>query len=514
MLYLRDAVSPLSGGFDIIHRITLILGTCVVLYAFHIVVQGIINVYFHPLSHVPGPKLWIAFPFVRFVTAMRGTMDEHIRYWHGFYPIIRISPNELSFTSAEAWIDIHGPRNNPELPRDLSFNPGPANDIIRADTTEHSRFRKALSYGFSDRGLRAQEDLIRGYVDLLMTKLRDAAEASAPCDLVLWFNYLTFDIIGDLAYGQSFNCLKSGVMHEYIANLLKIIPTRPIVNGAAEFPVLAFLLKHILMSKRVTETRQRTIDFAISTINKRLNDGSKQGRADFVDAMSRNKDTPEGFTELEMASNALIILAAGSETTATLLAGATYFLLRNPHALARATNEVRTAFQTQDDITIATTASKIPYTLACIEETFRIYPPVANSNPRVTVRPSTTIAGLALPAGTKVGVHHSAAYWSPRNFTRPRDFLPERWLKENQREGAEFAHDNRAALQPFNMGPRNCIGQNLAWAEIRLVLARLLWGFDLSFADEAATRDWEVQKSYTVWIKKPLPVMFRARDDL
>jgi cytochrome P450 len=65
-----------------------------------------------------------------------------------------------------------------------------------------------------------------------------------------------------------------------------------------------------------------------------------------------------------------------------------------------------------------------------------------------------------------------------------------------------FHNDSRAVLQPFSVGPRNCIGRNLAYNEMRLILARVLWNFDLELCDES--RDWNEQKSFLLWEKPAL----------
>jgi averantin hydroxylase len=101
-----------------------------------------------------------------------------------------------------------------------------------------------------------------------------------------------------------------------------------------------------------------------------------------------------------------------------------------------------------------------------------------------------------------------ATHRSPQNFHRPDDFLPERFLPaDDPAYSVEFANDDRAALQPFALGPRNCIGRNLAYTEMRLVLVRMLWRFDLELADPSS--DWLDQKVTILWIKTPLWVRLR-----
>jgi len=88
------------------------------------------------------------------------------------------------------------------------------------------------------------------------------------------------------------------------------------------------------------------------------------------------------------------------------------------------------------------------------------------------------------------------------NFHRPEEFLPQRWLGD-----VEFADDNRAVFQPFSVGPRNCVGRNLAYAEMRLILAKVLYNFDLDL--DVKTGQWMDQKVYTLWEKKPLWVKLK-----
>lgn len=94
--------------------------------------------------------------------------------------------------------------------------------------------------------------------------------------------------------------------------------------------------------------------------------------------------------------NASVFIVAGSETTATVLSGVTFLLLSQPDKLARATNEVRNAFESEDDITMAK-ASQLDYMLACLEETLRLYPPVPIGMPRIAPKGGRIISGSYVP---------------------------------------------------------------------------------------------------------------------
>ena len=182
------------------------------------------------------------------------------------------------------------------------------------------------------------------------------------------------------------------------------------------------------------------------------------------------------MTREEIISNSGVLLVAGSETTATLLSGATYYLLSNPIVIKKLQAEVRDDFQSEDEITPLSVRSpgKLPYMEAVLTESLRMYPPIPASLPRITGSTGDIIDGHFVPANviasmtcrtiqfplscwqTCGGVHQSATYQSSANFTNPKSFSPERWLQEVPKP---YRNDRKDALQPFSVGPRNCIGK-------------------------------------------------------
>jgi len=100
----------------------------------------------------------------------------------------------------------------------------------------------------------------------------------------------------------------------------------------------------------------------------------------------------------------------------------------------------------------------------------------------------------------RVGTSHLGTYFAPYNFTNPREFIPERHLEKTN---PMFKNDNYAAYQPWSVGVRNCIGRNLAYAELRLILAKMLWHYDISL-DSEKTGDFLDQKIWSIWAKREL----------
>ena len=152
-------------------------------------------------------------------------------------------------------------------------------------------------------------------------------------------------------------------------------------------------------------------------------------------------------------SNSMILIIGGSETTATLLSGVTYLLLTNPHTLATLTEEVRSTFESEDEIDI-TSVGRLTYMLACLNEALRMYPPVPIGLPRIVPKGGASVADRYVPQDTTVAIFQWATYHNKDNFEDPFNYHPERFLGD-----PKFAGDRRDAFQPFHMGSRNCLGK-------------------------------------------------------
>ncbi|KAI4267284.1 MAG: hypothetical protein L6R38_008321, partial [Xanthoria sp. 2 TBL-2021] len=110
------------------------------------------------------------------------------------------------------------------------------------------------------------------------------------------------------------------------------------------------------------------------------------------------------MTREEIISTSGVLLIGGSETTATLLSGATYHLLTNPDILAKLQAEVRGAFQDESDMTLNSLAKHdlLPYLEAVLTESLRMYPPVPANLPRMTGPEGDVIDGYFVPANVRV----------------------------------------------------------------------------------------------------------------
>ena len=101
-----------------------------------------------------------------------------------------------------------------------------------------------------------------------------------------------------------------------------------------------------------------------------------------------------------------------------------------------------------------------------------------------------------------VAVYQYPTNRSKLNFRDPDTFTPERFFSPT-------THD-LSAFQPFHLGRHSCIGQSLAYAEMRLIIARLIYAFNIRLADPKDILDWGTQKTFLMWEKEPLTVLIEG----
>lgn len=185
-------------------------------------------------------------------------------------------------------------------------------------------------------------------------------------------------------------------------------------------------------------------------------------------------------------------LFAGHDTSSSTLCYCYHLLSIHPHVRDRVVEEHnrilgpdvgQAASRISDQPQLL---NQLPYTFAVIKETLRLYPPASstrNGEPGFLV---TAPGGRQCPTeGFMVWSNHAAIHRNPDFWPQPDDFLPERWLVEKHLSPAV-----KGAWRPFEHGPRNCIGQELATLEIRLILALTLREFKI----ESAYDEWDKVK--------------------
>lgn len=319
-------------------------------------------------------------------------------------PVVRIAPNELSYTNADAIKTIYGHHNATtegftEFDKDkddYQANLAGVRNILAAYAPDHSRFRRLFSHSFSEKGMRELQPRIQDYVERLIQGLKETTTKNDYTDIMTWYNWTTFDMIGDLSFGESFHCLEKKTTNHWIAALFGSVKIVAWLSTIKRYK-LDFILPY-LTPEKLTQLRWRNLRENERLIEKRISEGTERG--DFWDKVIEKSDFEKGtgMTKPEMVANSGILVLGGSETTATLLSGVTFLLLKHPDVMKKLNDEVRGAFKHEDEIDLIS-VNKLEYMLAVLDEAMRVYPPVPNGGNRVVPDCGAMVSGKWVTGG-------------------------------------------------------------------------------------------------------------------
>ncbi|OLL25306.1 Isotrichodermin C-15 hydroxylase [Neolecta irregularis DAH-3] len=283
-----------------------------------------------------------------------------------------------------------------------------------------------------------------------------------------WIPFMTFDIVGDFCFGKSFGLLEVGV----VKPLMGCIERNTYFNGMLlSCPGLLPLLR--LSPHHLKKARTQLGEQSVSKVKKRM--ANQSDRKDFLYYLTdpeKLKRAARGVRDQLYATCAFLIVAGG-DTISIVLNGAIYLLATHHDVLEKLHRELIERFpDPKCEIEHHKTVS-LTYLNAVIEESMRLYPAGLGPLPRVSSQ-ENVVAGQKIPANCIVSVAPYAISRDTRYFTRPENFIPERWIDPG------FERDQtlgKLAFQPFSLGPRGCLGRNMAYMELRLFLAHFVLQF-------------------------------------
>lgn len=259
----------------------------------YVLQQIIYNLYFHPLARFPGPFLHCVSRLTYFYKHVNGTLPFDLLDMHRKYGnIVRVAPDELSLSHPDAWNDVMGHKTGTEelMKAEWFYRPieeMPRN-IVSENRVQHGMLRRTLAHGFSDKGMREQEPIISGYVDLLIRKLRErSGKGKAPVIISDWYNFCTFDVIGDLAFGESFGCLESSDYHVWIKGIFAGGRIGTILQALSFVPRLKRGLMN-LVPKKLRDEQEMHKQLTKAKMMRRIESGGD--RPDLIGGLLKKKD--------------------------------------------------------------------------------------------------------------------------------------------------------------------------------------------------------------------------------
>lgn len=373
------------------------------------------------------------------------------------------------------------------------------------DRAEHSRKRKIVSHTFSVKSISQFEPYIHGNLELFVRQWDDLVSRgvsnpaekgrkAAHIDCLKWFNYLAFDVIGDLAFGAPFGMLRSGAdiaevrsspdADPVYAPAIEILNRRGEVSAALGcLPALksyAGWIPDPFFSQGLSAV-QSLAGIAIARVKGRLDNPPPVERKDLLARLMEGRDDKgEPLGREELTAEALTQLIAGSDTTSNSSCALLYHVARTPGCLDRLQAELDAAIPAEVDVPTYDMVKDLPYLQDVINETLRYHSTSGIGLPRQIPADSPQgvhILGHYFPPGTVLSVpsytmHHSREIWGDDAD----DFRPDRWRALTPRQ--------KNAFIPFSYGPRACVGRNVAEMEMKLIVATWARRYDVFLRQE------------------------------
>lgn len=189
----------------------------------------------------------------------------------------------------------------------------------------------------------------------------------------------------------------------------------------------------------------------------------------------------------------------GYDSTHTTISGLFYYLLHQPDLYRKLQAQLHQEYPSTRDIDCNSLARQ-QLLNGCINEALRLVPAInGHGSHRVAAR-GTTVDGVFVPRGTLVSADCYTMQRDPASWALPGEFRPERWSGGPGPGPGTTAYDKdaRGMWRPFLVGPRVCIGREMALQSLRLAVARVVHAFDVTLVN--TDFDWDRDAgSHFVW---------------
>ena len=211
-----------------------------------------------------------------------------------------------------------------------------------------------------------------------------------------WFNYLSFDLTGQVTFSESFGCLDNDRYHHWADALQKWFKVLALNATVRFFPILQPLISHLLPTS-LWAKRQDHLSQVQQVVHTRFEHGRNTDQTDLLAWASKEKGNHD-LSDEEVEALMSVTILAGSEATATSLSSIAHHLLQAPTDLSRLTSEIRTAFSKESEMTMENVA-RLPYLNAVINESLRLGSSIPGLLTRIVPAPGAWVCGYWLPTG-------------------------------------------------------------------------------------------------------------------
>jgi cytochrome P450 len=399
-------------------------------------------------------------------------------------PIIRINPYELHVRDPDFYDVLYsGPgqkRHKWWWSVEMFGNSTSMFGTVSHDL--HRLRRNALNPFFSKQAITRMEPLIRELLEKLCKRFEGFRETGEPVDTLKAYAALTTEIITRYSFDTSYGCIEDPDWKWEWPEAMVESTKGAHLNKQFKWVFPAMQATPEWIVKRVNPPVMNLINF-------------QKDLARQISGLMENKASPNTktlpshrtiFDELinsellpahektlpRLVDEGQTMIAAGQETTSFFLKTTTYHILANKNIYKKLKAELKQAIPDGSAIPPLARLEELPYLRAVVQEGHRFSHGVVGRLERISPDKPLQYRDWVIPPGTPIAMTSLLQHRDPSKFPDPLIFSPERWLNPGSERLERY-------LVPFSKGTRQCMGINLATAEIYLTLAMVFRRFDL-----------------------------------
>uniref|UniRef100_A0A0D9XLI5 Cytochrome P450 n=1 Tax=Leersia perrieri TaxID=77586 RepID=A0A0D9XLI5_9ORYZ len=341
---------------------------------------------------------------------------------------------------------------------------------------------------------------------VLLARMRASPEKHDVMDTL---RYVTFYLLVAMCFGER---LDEATVRDVSATQHDILVHMSSFMGVfAYFPAIT---KHIFRRRleRVYSLRRRQRELFLPLINLRRKHKTNHVAGEntlencYVDTLLDIKlpDERRALTDDEIIKLCSEFLNGGTDTTATGLEWIMAELIKNPTIQTKLHNEIKSKITTtnNDEVT-EEDIQEMPYLRAVVMEGLRKHPPAHFVLPHRAAE-DIAVGGYVIPKGATVNFMVAEMGRDEREWEKPMEFIPERFLAGGDGEGVDVTGSKgRIRMMPFGVGRRICAGLNIAMLHLEYFVANMVMEFEWKevAGDEV---DFTEKREFTTVMAKPL----------
>ncbi|KAK4616776.1 Cytochrome P450 monooxygenase sdnE [Fulvia fulva] len=473
--------------------------TIVALWFVKTVVTVVFRLAFHPLANFPGPKIAAVTSLYEFYydVVRPGQYTWVIKKMHERHgPIVRISPRELHIDDYNYYDELYSGKKDKW---DWAVNmfgrkPGTFRTVKHV---EHRARRAALNPFFSKRAAVQLSPMITGHVENMCRRMEHSRDSGQPLCVPYMTAALTLDVITEYAFGRSdavldepdfapqwlqimegllLNC-HLNCFFPWLQDLMSILPRR----------LAQWLDPRVVSFIRYQGDRLSQLEAIFHAQNTKSATSAPTHGATIFHHLLESPDVAPADRNMEFfLSETMSIVGAGQATTASHISITLFYVLSDHRIYSLLKAELKKAIPNPAILPSLAELEELEYLTAVVAEGHRMSHGAIHRHQRISPHASTLYKDWVIPPGTPIGMSALFMHENEDLFPLPKVFDPSRFLgPEGQRLRKYLVH--------YSRGPRNCVGQNLAQAEIYLALAAMARRFDFEIF-ETMMKDMEITR--------------------